>query len=147
MAGEDPVGMRQKLADLVRDRGLSDRVQLLDRVPQRRVAELHQEADIFVFPSWHESQGLAALEAAASGIPIIGSNVGIVSDLAPHRAVAIEPGNAGELAESILRLWDDQDLVNSMKQNGRSWVDRFATPEASAHRFIDQYRRLTSAYR
>ncbi len=144
MAGEDPVGEKVKLDGLVRQRGLQGCVEMLGRVSQRELAELHRQSDIFVFPSWHESQGIAALEAAASGIPIIGSNVGIVSDLAPQGAMTVEPGNAAQLSAAILNLWREPELAERMTSNAGQWVSRFATPEQSARRFVDLYRRMTS---
>jgi glycosyltransferase involved in cell wall biosynthesis len=116
------------------DRGLAFRLDVvgldtLDGVIQRRCAELglddhvvfhgfrpHAEtrpwvegADLMIVSSRHEAGPLVALEAAAAGVPTVGTAVGHVADWAPWAAVAVPIGDATALAAAIARLATDED--------------------------------------
>ncbi len=62
--------------------GVGDRVTFLGVVEQ--VAPILQAADLFLLPSETESFGLAALEAMASGVPVVASDVGGISEVVEH---------------------------------------------------------------
>jgi len=69
--------------------GLSDRVTFVGVVD--RVAPLLAKADLLLLPSSTESFGLVALEAMASGVPVVASDVGGIPEVVDH-------GNTGYLA-------------------------------------------------
>lgn len=73
-----------------------------DLLPPRRAA-----VHAYVQSSLHEAAGISVLEAAASGLPIIGTRVGYVSDWAPHAAVAVPPDDAEALAAAITAILHD----------------------------------------
>lgn len=69
--------MENHLNNFAKKLGLEKQVKLLGF--RTDIAEICKSADIFVFPSFREGLGLAALEAMASGLPIVTSNIhGIV---------------------------------------------------------------------
>jgi L-malate glycosyltransferase len=72
MVGDGPD--RSEAEQLARDLGVDDRVFFLGKIDT--VAPLLAGADLFLLPSDRESFGLGALEALASGVPVIGANVG-----------------------------------------------------------------------
>ena len=78
IAGQGP--LYQYLLDLADDYGLKDKVHLLGF--RTDVIELLKSSDCFVFPSLREGLGLAALEAMASGLPLITTYVGGIKDYA-----------------------------------------------------------------
>jgi glycosyltransferase involved in cell wall biosynthesis len=73
MVGDGPE--RTRAMALARDLKVADRVHFVGSVP--RIEALIADADLFVLPSEQESFGLTALEAMASGVPVIASNVGV----------------------------------------------------------------------
>lgn len=104
IAGEGPLraGLEARAAAL----RITDRVSFLGAVPHGDLPELYRRADLFVLSSRFESQGMAVLEAAACGCPVVGTAVGILPQLqAQPRAVA--PGDPAGLAAEILRLLED----------------------------------------
>src|SRR5207248_11132696 len=74
----------------VRALGVADRVFFLGKI--EAVAPLLSAADLFLIPSQSESFGLSALEALASGVPVVGSAVGGLPEV-------VRDGETGALCE------------------------------------------------
>lgn len=96
--------LAEQLHDLIRSRGLEDRVFLLGRISEEQLSACYAAADLFVLPTRSlECFGLIVLEALASGTPVIGSRAGaipeLLSELGDHWM--FEPGNAESLAERL----------------------------------------------
>jgi len=118
--------------------GLQDRVIFLGK--QESVAELLACADLFLLPSESESFGLAALEAMASGTPVVATNVGglpeVVEDgvsgfLAPLGEVEV-------MAEKAIELLRDPARWMQMSTAARA----VATERFSAARVVPIYERF-----
>lgn len=90
------------LRDFAADLKIADRVDFVGEVPHDLLPDRYREADIFVQSSRHEGEGIAVLEAAATGIPIVGTDVGVLSDLAAKdAAVAVPVQDPAALARGI----------------------------------------------
>ena len=96
---------RPTIEHMTRQAGYGGPVQFLGRVPRSRVPELFRAHDVLCVPSYAEALGVVFLEALASGVPAIGSNVGGIPEVLDHgRAGWLpEPGNA----QSIRRALED----------------------------------------
>lgn len=68
----------------------------------------YQRAQLFVLSSRHEAQSMVALEAAACGLPVVGTKVGVLPELAPSAARLAPVADATGLADRIAELLDDQ---------------------------------------
>lgn len=81
------------------------------------IPEINKCADIAVLPSLREGLGLAGIEALASGVPVIGSNVQGIKDyiVDGRTGYLCSPTDANAFAEKIKTL-SDKRLRNSMKQ-------------------------------
>lgn len=95
VAGDGP--LRPQLERSVLRRGLGDRVEILGRLSRDEIRDLFAASDVFVLPTVRESFGLAALEARASGLPVVAMARSGVAEL-------IEAGVEGLLAESDAEL-------------------------------------------
>jgi glycosyltransferase involved in cell wall biosynthesis len=81
-----------------------------------------QIADIFALPSQtREGLGLAVIEAMATGLPVIGTDVGGIPELIRdgENGLLVPSGNPEKLADAIRKLSDDQILRSSMGERGR----------------------------
>lgn len=86
LAGSGPCEAEYR--ELINGLGLQDRIQLLGPVPYRSIPDLYAAADLFVFPTLHETFGLSAVEAGMQGVR------SIVSDIAAMREVLTINGRA-----------------------------------------------------
>lgn len=105
LVGEDTLGgALQREAVAV---GIAGAVAFHGFIPHDELVRFHRTAHLYVQSSRHEAAGIAVLEAAAAGIPVVGTRVGYVSDWHPHAAVAVPPGDPSALAGAIVRLLRD----------------------------------------
>jgi glycosyltransferase involved in cell wall biosynthesis len=92
------------------EQGVSDRVTFHGFRTQRETVPIVRAADLMIVSSRHEAGPVALLEAAAVGVPSVGTAVGHLVDWAPHAAVVVPPGDAVALAREIaLLLAEDAD--------------------------------------
>ena len=133
VAGEEPrarlclVGSGQGQALSVEDElraeaaaeGLRGRVVFTGRVDN--VEDHLRASDIFVFPSEFEALGLSLIEAAACGLPSVGSRTGGIVDVIEDEAsgLLVPPGDARALAHALRRLLEDEPLRRRLGARGR----------------------------
>lgn len=102
--------------------GLSSHVTFHGFLPSAQTQPLFSRAHLFVLSSRHEAGPLVVLEAAASGVPTVGTAVGHVRDFAPDRALSVAVGDDGALAESILSLLHDEPRRREMGAAAKRWA-------------------------
>ena len=141
LIGEDTLdGELQKHAAAA---GLDAQVTFHGFLPQPRVLEQLRQADLYVQSSLHEAAGVSVLEAAAAGVPIVGTRAGYIADWAPHKAVAIGDATPASLADAIVDSAGNPDRRRSMAEAARTTA--LAHDAAfSAARVDELYRSLAS---
>lgn len=125
LVGEGVV--RRNLSRLLAELDLAERVELHGAVDHGQLADFYRQADLCVQSSRFESQGLAVLEAAACGCPVVGTGVGVVPDLCPADLVAA-PGDAESLAGSISSVLADDSRRASLIEAQAEVVRTFELP-------------------
>jgi glycosyltransferase involved in cell wall biosynthesis len=98
----------------------------------------YRQAHVYVQSSLHESQGVAVCEAAAAGVPIVGTDVGLVKELSPDKALAVPAGNPQALARGIFELLDDSEKRVKLARQAKNWARRHQA-DWSAKRFESIY--------
>jgi colanic acid/amylovoran biosynthesis glycosyltransferase len=104
--------------------GVADAVTLLGPQPTAEVLAWMQRSDVFLLPSLAEGTPTVLLEAQASGLPIVATDVGGVRDILPDgRSGFLAPGDdAGALIASLNRLVDQPERWEEMGRAGRAFV-------------------------
>ena len=120
--------------------GLGDAVRFLG--DRSDVRQLLQGFDAFVLSSLSEGYSMALLEACASGLPIVATDVGgnreIVAD--GRNGLMVAPADEAALAEAMAALLSEPARAARMGQAGREWVLREASIATMAARYDALYR-------
>jgi glycosyltransferase involved in cell wall biosynthesis len=93
--------------DRLSERGL---VRRLGYVPVQHLPSLYAGARAFAFPSFYEGFGLPALEAAASGVPVLSSRPTVMAEVLGAEAVLVDPRDPSALAEGLRQVLQDDTL-------------------------------------
>ena len=96
--------------------------------------------DLFAFPSLVEPLGSTLLDVLRAGVPIVASQVdGIPEIITEGCGVLVPPGDAGALAEQLLRLYQSEGLRRNLSERGIVRVKEFS-PELIAKEHIKVYK-------
>jgi glycosyltransferase involved in cell wall biosynthesis len=113
----------------------------LEYVPPGDLRALYQCAGVFVFPSLSEGFGIPVLEAFASNVPVITSNVSSLPEVAGDAALLVDPLSVRELRDAMVRLADDDGLATRLVERGRDRASRMSW-KTCARNTIAVYRKL-----
>lgn len=119
IGAEKDVFFKKRLEETIAERNLQEVVQFLGVMEQREIARWMCASDCLVLPSHIEGFGLVALEAMASGTPVVGSNAGGLKYLLSDGAGVISPvKNSRELAHSLSFVLSSKDEREVLIKNG-----------------------------
>ena len=140
LVGEGP--LKEDLAKEVLRRKLNDRVKLAGFVDEKKLVSLYNSSDVFVLPSHYEPFGMVALEAMASRIPVVVSDVGGLSEIVEDgiTGVKVPASDPNALAEGILRVLEDRELSEQLKENAYRAVQERYRWDMIAEKTIEAYR-------
>lgn len=135
--------LQQMVEKSISQREISHAVRLLgarDDVPS-----LMSKSNLFLFPSFHEGFPMVALEANASGLPVIGSRIPGLTEAVRDGETGIlkEVGDIEGMAASAIALIKDSSYAQQMKNSGRSWIKNNYSTQVSAKRLLDIYNSFT----
>jgi glycosyltransferase involved in cell wall biosynthesis len=131
--------MNGRVQALARELRLERAVTFHGSVSQERVRALLSDAALHVMSSRHEAAGVSVLEAAAAGVPTVGTRAGYVADWAPDAAVAVEPGDAQALAAAVRGLLDEPERRLALAARAHARAQAF-TIEDTVNAFETLYR-------
>ena len=138
--GRDLDRLKQKTKKM----GLEDRFKFLGQVEKNRLVEIYQDADIFVFPSYHEGLPAVVLEAMSCGLPVIATDVRGNQDLisAGENGILVPPRSPSEIAKAITTLIEDEKLKEKLGKNARKTIEDKYTWDAVTNRILECYELL-----
>jgi D-inositol-3-phosphate glycosyltransferase len=100
-----------ELEALATDLGVGDAVTFGPAVAQARLAEAYREADVLLVPSRSETFGLVALEAQASGLPVVAADVPGLQAVVGDGGVLVEGHDPVDHAAGVVPLLTDPELA------------------------------------
>ncbi len=148
-AGEG--GEREEMERIIRENALEENVRLLGGQGPDAILDLYRLADIVLVPSVHsenveEATSLSALEAMASGRPLIAGDVGGLAEMVVDGETGLlVPADARALAAAILRLAAAPDLGARMAASARVYVVENHSHLRAAAAYADIYANAATA--
>ncbi|MGZ5205224.1 MAG: glycosyltransferase family 4 protein [Caldimonas sp.] len=132
--------------DLVRDLDLEERVHYLGWCGGARLEAFYDAIDVLVQPSTYEPFGLAALEAAARGIPLVCTRIDGLVEVLGESAIYCEDTSYAAFHEAM-RRWRDADpaSLGAMADGARERALSLFTDVAMAQRYVERFRALAAA--
>jgi UDP-glucose:(heptosyl)LPS alpha-1,3-glucosyltransferase len=113
-----------ELKNLCKALNINDQVTFVGSVPQDELSNWYSKGDIFVYPSLYENFGQPILEAAAAGLPIISTPVGVARELITDNETGfLFTGDVQELTDRITQLIDQnvrKEMGKALRQRARS---------------------------
>ncbi len=125
--------------------GLADAVTWVSGVSDEEIVELYNESELAVVPSLYEGFSLPAIEAMATGIPLVATTGGALPEVVGHHddtALLVEPGDSEALATMIGAALDDPARRARIGAAGRQRVIDQWSWRHTAERTVEQYRIL-----
>lgn len=113
------------LKNLSIELGLKGKVHLLGY--RHDIANIYKISDVYAFPSFREGLGMSALEAMASGLPIITSNVHGIKDYSIHGKTGFmySPEDIDGFSKGLYHLLNDRNLIIRMGEYNKEIVERY----------------------
>jgi glycosyltransferase involved in cell wall biosynthesis len=139
IVGEDTLG--GEVQAIAARLGLLRHVRFRGFLPQRQLRPLVEAAHLMIICSRHETGPLAVLEAAAVGVPSVGTDVGHIAEWSPQAAMAVPVGDAAALARALARMLADEQLRLNIARKAHELALR-EDADYTAARFEDLYRTL-----
>lgn len=118
---------------------VASRVRLRGELSHSELPAVYASAALYLQTSLHEAQGIAVLEAAACGVPTVGTPVGVVAELSPHAAQCGD--TVTQLAQIVLDLLAHPNEATRLGDAAYGRVCADYSLEASVRRFGQIYER------
>jgi len=112
----------EEARQLVKDKGLSERIIFLDWIGQEEKMRRFQMADVFILPSHFEGMPNAIMEAISAALPVIATNVGGIPDMIQEgvNGFLIEKEKPKQIAAKINCFLEDSSLLDKMAKESEA---------------------------
>jgi glycosyltransferase involved in cell wall biosynthesis len=101
---------RNPLPGLITELGLDSRVRLVPEVAEEHLPAVYRAASVFAFPSLSEGYGLPVLEAMASGVPVVMSDIPVLAEVAGAAAFLVSPRDVAGWAAALAAVLSSEAL-------------------------------------
>ncbi len=139
LAGEGK--MTPQLKKMAANLGIADKMEFTGFIDNGKVPAELAAHDILVMPSLREGFGVSSLEASATGLPTIATNVGGIPEIVVDgkTGLLVPPGDVSALAEAIVRFAQDAGLRHDFGMNARAFVEKRYNWDKNVDQMIDLY--------
>ena len=137
--------LREELEKQVLEKGLKDSV--FFEGMQEDIPGYLYESDIFCLSSDYEGMPMTLIEAMASGLPIVSTAVGGITDMLQNeRSALLTKLSTKEMADALIRLLEDESLRMKLGKNPSRDVKQFSHTYM-ARRYISLYKKICNNVR
>jgi glycosyltransferase involved in cell wall biosynthesis len=136
IVGDGP--KEKSLKNMCRKLGIERKVIFVGSIPHDEIPHIAAAADLFVFPSVTETQGLVLIEAMAAGTPVVAATAPGSSDVLSLGGGELIPPEAAKMAESVLALLKDPKRLEILRKEAIEVAGQYSIPAATA-RLVEAY--------
>jgi 1,2-diacylglycerol 3-alpha-glucosyltransferase len=137
VVGDGP--MRDECLELARSLGIGDRTRFFGFIPRHDVDQYYAAADLFMFSSMTETQGLVVGEAMSHGLPaVVVQGGGAQSAVEPNVTGFVVPNDPASLAGAALQVLGNEHLYAGMAREARICARQYSLGEMT-ERVLDIY--------
>ena len=124
--------------------GVSKNIKFLGHCPPSVMPDIYKAADICVLPSLSEVMSIGALEAMATGKPLLATRVGGIGHVVSDRISGhlIEPENVREIEAGIIQILQDADYASRLSKNASEQIQNNFTWHSAAGKTLRIYERV-----
>ena len=136
---------KERVAEIIGDDPSKYRIDVIGHMDRKQVFEFFQESDIVVLPSKFEGLPNVAMEAAASGCALIGSNVGGIPEVILHgkNGFIFQHDEPAELTGHLLSLLKDRPLLHRFQEESRHFMEVRFDSKQFAEEYIALYKEVS----
>lgn len=125
MIGPDK-GVQHQIKALVAELGLEDAVDFLGRIPNEALYTYYRSHAVYLNTTAYESFGVAVLEAASCGIPIVSTKVGEIPYMwEEDNEILMCDADAAQMAKKVVSLFRDDALAARLSENARAKANTY----------------------
>ncbi len=141
-------GLKRKLIRLASRLGIGENVSIESGMDFQKISEMYRTADLVVYPSYYEGQGLIPLEAMASGTPVVTVDHGPLPEMVDQNVGSLfELGSESSLAQAILEESSSRSKLLEKGSEGRMRVIKEFNLEGNTTDFLEVYNRAISGFK
>ncbi len=136
----------EDLKKLAKKLQIDNRVIFTGMVPFEQVVDELNLADLFIFSSTSETQGLVVLEAMAAGLPLVMvESRALLYFVNPNKDCVVTPQKEADMAAAILSLINDPERLRAMGRAARKNAEKYSIPTLTS-RLLDVYQAAADAH-
>jgi len=119
---------RKYLENLVKELVLEKYVTFIGKVPNEKIPEYMTASDVFILPSLSEGFPVTVVEAMASGLPIIATDVRGLPEIIKdgENGFLVEPKNLEQIVDKVLLLLEDDELREGISRNNKGKAKEYS---------------------
>ncbi|MBQ7594925.1 MAG: glycosyltransferase family 4 protein, partial [Synergistaceae bacterium] len=121
----------QKVMDLALEKGITSNVHFIRNIPSEDKPGIYQMAACFLWLSFYEGFGLPLVEAQASGVPVVCSNVTSMPEVVGDSALLVSPYDIRAISSKIEEILIDKELRENLIAKGYENIKRFSWDESA----------------
>ncbi|OQB44459.1 MAG: GDP-mannose-dependent alpha-(1-2)-phosphatidylinositol mannosyltransferase [Parcubacteria group bacterium ADurb.Bin159] len=139
--------LRNQFIDLAKKLNIRDKIEFADNVLKEELPLYYQKTAVFVLPSTTRSEafGLVTLEAMASGLPVIVSNLPGPRSLVDNNGFLVKPGDSDDLSAKIIKILQNDKLKKEFGNQSRQLVNKYYCWSKIVPRLSTIYENILSA--
>lgn len=119
-----------RLRHIASELGVSERVHFIGEISPKQVGDFLAALDVFVFPSLAETFGLAAVEAANAGVPVVANDLPVLREVLSLNgipaALLVDAANPAALSTAIDRVVTDHELRQGLQRSAQGLCQRYS---------------------